>query len=467
MDDLTENLVMSNWLEANALNKLSWDHQNATNMNAPCPQFSSSDIIVTAPHINQEKAVYDTLMNSTHPPSIVLPSDVDEASLISQRIQESPAFSVLRRFQGTCQIPGVGKSTCHSLNENSTIPSCISQSHSSTSGAAWPQAYMGGMPSSSHGSRQAKVESHTLLNGPQNSLQLCGQLCGKRAHMDNGQSGSSEVVLAPIGVPQTQQFRTSDQQASHGMSAPSCSNHTGISQPQGAPAVAGGTTRPRVRARRGQATDPHSIAERLRRERIADRMKALQELVPSVNKTDKALMLDEIIEYVKFLQLQVKILSMCRLSGTGAVVPHLADIPFEGFFSFASSTVLKGGTSVCSSSDNILAIEQEVAKLMEDSMGSALQFLQSKGLCLMPVSLATAMSSNNARPMTSFSHGHITEALSPSIRTASNSVVTAISSSGALINNEILSAIQSSQGALTQPTIASPTPFRNGLNKVA
>ncbi|PTQ26732.1 hypothetical protein MARPO_0502s0001, partial [Marchantia polymorpha] len=65
--------------------------------------------------------------------------------------------------------------------------------------------------------------------------------------------------------------------------------------------------RPRVRARRGQATDPHSIAERLRRERIAERMKALQELVPNSNKTDKASMLDEIIEYVKFLQLQVKV----------------------------------------------------------------------------------------------------------------------------------------------------------------
>jgi hypothetical protein len=42
--------------------------------------------------------------------------------------------------------------------------------------------------------------------------------------------------------------------------------------------------RPRVRARRGQATDPHSIAERLRRERIAERIRALQELVPTVNK---------------------------------------------------------------------------------------------------------------------------------------------------------------------------------------
>ncbi|CAI9118321.1 OLC1v1019880C4 [Oldenlandia corymbosa var. corymbosa] len=65
--------------------------------------------------------------------------------------------------------------------------------------------------------------------------------------------------------------------------------------------------RPRVRARRGQATDPHSIAERLRRERISERIKALQELVPSCNKTDRAAMLDEILDYVKFLRLQVKV----------------------------------------------------------------------------------------------------------------------------------------------------------------
>ncbi|VAI32783.1 unnamed protein product [Triticum turgidum subsp. durum] len=87
--------------------------------------------------------------------------------------------------------------------------------------------------------------------------------------------------------------------------------------------------RQRVRARRGQATDPHSIAERLRRERIAERMKALQELVPNANKTDKASMLDEIIDYVKFLQLQVKVLSMSRLGGAAAVAPLVADMSSE------------------------------------------------------------------------------------------------------------------------------------------
>ncbi|XWS31221.1 hypothetical protein CRYUN_Cryun23aG0058800 [Craigia yunnanensis] len=66
-----------------------------------------------------------------------------------------------------------------------------------------------------------------------------------------------------------------------------------------------------VRARRGQATDSHSLAERVRREKISERMKLLQNLVPSCNKvTGKALMLDEIINYVQSLQRQVEFLSM-------------------------------------------------------------------------------------------------------------------------------------------------------------
>uniref|UniRef100_A0A7N0T058 BHLH domain-containing protein n=1 Tax=Kalanchoe fedtschenkoi TaxID=63787 RepID=A0A7N0T058_KALFE len=66
-----------------------------------------------------------------------------------------------------------------------------------------------------------------------------------------------------------------------------------------------------VRARRGQATDSHSLAERVRREKISERMKYLQELVPGCNKiTGKAGMLDEIINYVQSLQRQVEFLSM-------------------------------------------------------------------------------------------------------------------------------------------------------------
>lgn len=66
-----------------------------------------------------------------------------------------------------------------------------------------------------------------------------------------------------------------------------------------------------VRAKRGQATNSHSLAERVRRERISERMRLLQELVPGCNKiTGKAVMLDEIINYVQSLQQQVEFLSM-------------------------------------------------------------------------------------------------------------------------------------------------------------
>ncbi|KAM7472936.1 hypothetical protein LguiA_011119 [Lonicera macranthoides] len=179
-----------------------------------------------------------------------------------------------------------------------------------------------------------------------------------------------------------------------------------------APACGGGSgsgvpsqPRQRVRARRGQATDPHSIAERLRRERIAERMKALQELVPNANKTDKASMLDEIIDYVKFLQLQVKVLSMSRLGGAAAVAPLVADISSErgGDCLQTSGGVGLGRgsngtqTAASSSNDSMTVTEHQVAKLMEEDMGSAMQYLQGKGLCLMPISLATAISTATGR----------------------------------------------------------------------
>ncbi|XP_073067009.1 bHLH transcription factor RHL1-like isoform X1 [Primulina eburnea] len=168
-----------------------------------------------------------------------------------------------------------------------------------------------------------------------------------------------------------------------------------MNQPAASGTSGGGTAgqpKQRVRARRGQATDPHSIAERLRRERIAERMKSLQELVPNANKTDKASMLDEIIDYVKFLQLQVKVLSMSRLGGAAAVNPLVPDISSEGGRN-------GNGTQTASSSNNdgMTVTEHQVAKLMEEDMGSAMQYLQGKGLCLMPISLATAISTTTCR----------------------------------------------------------------------
>ncbi|CAL9777638.1 unnamed protein product [Musa acuminata subsp. burmannicoides] len=73
-----------------------------------------------------------------------------------------------------------------------------------------------------------------------------------------------------------------------------------------------------VRARRGQATDSHSLAERVRRKKINERMRCLQDLVPGCYKTmGMAGVLDEIINYVQSLQNQVEFLSM-RLSAASS-----------------------------------------------------------------------------------------------------------------------------------------------------
>ncbi|OAY31091.1 hypothetical protein MANES_14G083200v8 [Manihot esculenta] len=63
-------------------------------------------------------------------------------------------------------------------------------------------------------------------------------------------------------------------------------------------------------SRRSRAAAIHNQSERKRRDRINQKMKALQKLVPNASKTDKASMLDEVIEYLKQLQAQVQVMSV-------------------------------------------------------------------------------------------------------------------------------------------------------------
>ncbi|CAN6338765.1 unnamed protein product [Urochloa humidicola] len=65
----------------------------------------------------------------------------------------------------------------------------------------------------------------------------------------------------------------------------------------------------KARAGRGATTEPQSIYARKRRERINERLKILQNLVPNGTKVDISTMLEEAVHYVKFLQLQIRLLS--------------------------------------------------------------------------------------------------------------------------------------------------------------
>ncbi|AQL01839.1 Transcription factor SPATULA [Zea mays] len=80
-------------------------------------------------------------------------------------------------------------------------------------------------------------------------------------------------------------------------------------------------------------------------------MKALQSLIPNSNKTDKASMLDEAIEYLKQLQLQVQMLSM--RNGVYLNPPYLSGTiePAQASQMFAA---VGGGNITASSSGAVM-----------------------------------------------------------------------------------------------------------------
>ncbi|KAL5229294.1 hypothetical protein ABZP36_017559 [Zizania latifolia] len=72
---------------------------------------------------------------------------------------------------------------------------------------------------------------------------------------------------------------------------------------------------------------PQSAAAKVRRERISEKLKVLQDLVPNGTKVDMVTMLEKAINYVKFLQLQVKVLATDEFwPAQGGKAPELAQV---------------------------------------------------------------------------------------------------------------------------------------------
>ncbi|KDO37703.1 hypothetical protein CISIN_1g044343mg, partial [Citrus sinensis] len=67
--------------------------------------------------------------------------------------------------------------------------------------------------------------------------------------------------------------------------------------------------KPDNRPKRTHSAEVHNQSERRRRDRINKRLKSLKELVPNCNKSDRASVLDDAVNYVKALRHQLEMMS--------------------------------------------------------------------------------------------------------------------------------------------------------------
>ncbi|PUZ36897.1 hypothetical protein GQ55_9G073900 [Panicum hallii var. hallii] len=124
---------------------------------------------------------------------------------------------------------------------------------------------------------------------------------------DGGDLGRHKKKEKKAASKTAQKFSQESSQSKGSCSADeSLSNCSEVNRRSGAH---GGGGNAKARAAKGSATDPQSLYARRRRERINERLKILQKLVPNGTKVDISTMLEEAVHYVRFLQQQIKMLS--------------------------------------------------------------------------------------------------------------------------------------------------------------
>ncbi|KAJ4956194.1 hypothetical protein NE237_012977 [Protea cynaroides] len=137
---------------------------------------------------------------------------------------------------------------------------------------------------------------------------------------------------------------------------------------------------PSTSVSRRRASIQKNITDRVTRARISGGIKSLRELLPHCREASKASVLDDTIEYIKYLQLQIKSLSQSRLGGEAAAAPF---VHLEGYGHYLFHQDILNEP-----------LEEIINRLMEVDIATATQLFDSKGLSLMPIALAEELFQN-------------------------------------------------------------------------
>ncbi|KAI5316000.1 hypothetical protein L3X38_045176 [Prunus dulcis] len=119
------------------------------------------------------------------------------------------------------------------------------------------------------------------------------------------------------------------------------------------------------------STQRAAVTDRTRRMRIAERLDSLRELLPISTEGGQSFVVDDVIDHIKFLQLQIKDLCRSRLGGETITEPIIFR---EGY-----------GHYFCHQNMLNEPLEEMMGKLLETNPMAASQLLENKDLLLLPM----------------------------------------------------------------------------------
>ncbi|KAH7677015.1 Myc-type basic helix-loop-helix (bHLH) domain-containing protein [Dioscorea alata] len=120
-----------------------------------------------------------------------------------------------------------------------------------------------------------------------------------------------------------------------------------------------------------------ALRDKLRRAKISEAIKAFENSMPFSEKRCQESVLDDVIDYIKFLKLQLKVLSQSRLGGEAETFPF---VQLEGYGHYLLHPQMSSEP-----------LEEVMGQMLETDMQAANELLESKGLTILPCDLAYAL----------------------------------------------------------------------------